>query len=492
MNKNLIKFSCLLLLSGCSFFNSKLEKPKIEKLDKFRSDTNNLNDNNINLSQSSWWSKFNDKTLNTLIEKSLANNNNVQIALANISVAEEQLSRVKMSFVPTITLGGVAATGQIFNSDNGLGNTPFYPIIPNPKDNNFNFYSGSIIPNYSLNFLKTFKTKDLAKENIELQKIAKDSIRLAIISQVTTSYFTILAMKQQLEQQNTLISDLTQFVEYAKIQHKYGLVAKSDIQENQEQLEQIKTQTSVIKNNIVQAENSLQVLMNQNPKPLYVNNNFSNLSTKGIIPSGIPSQVLKNRPDIRQAEEQLKLANINIDIAASNFFPTIDITTPLGFFNSNFANLFNPSSDFWSTQIAAYIPILNLGTFALIREKKASYYIAYYNYIQTVKSAFANVDNSFSNYNSVSEVLEHINNYNKIAIINNDLINKKFKLGYISLAETFSSKFTLDNSNLNLTQIKLQQLQSLILIYQALGGGYDYKNTNKISIPNNPIINKKK
>ena len=483
MNKNIIKFYFLLLLSGCSFFNSQLVKPKIEKLDKFRSDMNNLNDKNANIVQSAWWTKFNDKTLNLLLEKALTHNNNIQMALANISVAEEQLSRVKMSFVPTISIEGIANAGQTFNSDNGLSSSPFSPFINNPSNSGFNFYSAGVVPNYTINFLKVFKNKDLAKENIELQKIAKDAVRLAIISQVTSSYFTVLAMKQQLEQQNILVADLTQFVEYAKIQHKYGLIAESDIQQYQEQLEQIKTQNSIISNNIVVAENSIQVLINENPNKLYVTNKFNNLSTEGIIPSSLPSQVIKNRPDIKQAEAQLKLSNINIDIATSNFFPTIDITTPLGLFNSNFGNLFNPSSDFWSTQIAAYIPILNLGTFALIREKKAAYYIAYYNYIQTVKAAFANVDNSFSNYNSITEAHKHINNYNKIAIINNELINKKFKLGYISLAETFSSKFTVDNSNITLTQNKLQQLQALVLIYQALGGGYNYKNTDKLNIP---------
>ena len=470
----------LLFLSGCGLMGPTYQKPDVGNLDAFRSNTSGIQvESGVNLSDVSWWTKFDDGTLNDLIDQALEHNNNIQMAIGNIAVAEAQLKQVHMGWIPTLNLGGTAGVGQVFGFNNGIQG-PSAGFLPNQPNANFNFYSAGLIPTYSLNVFQLIKQGDAASANLEIQKYAKDATRLAVISQVVGGYFTLLAVNEQLQEQRQFITDLTELVELNKIQHKHGYLALTDIQQAQEQLEQAKMQLPTLEANKVATENALQVLVNQNPGSIQPDNEFADIGTDNIIPGSLPSSVLRNRPDIKQAEGQLKLANANIGVATSNFFPTIDITTPLGLFNMNYANLFNPSGDFWAAQITAKMPILNAGLFALVKEKKADYYVAYYNYIQTVKSAFANVDNSFSSYNMINKTAEAANNYYAVTKLNYQLNHKNYKLGYIAYSDTLSSKLTQDSAEINLTQVKLQQLQALVNLYQALAGGYNYKNTDKM------------
>ncbi|MCX8515083.1 MAG: efflux transporter outer membrane subunit [Burkholderiales bacterium] len=479
--KLLIGSTAVLSISSCGLLGPSYKKPEVTTLDAFRSNTSGIQvESGVNLTDVSWWTKFNDQNLDKLIDLALANNNNIQMAIANIKVAQLQLKQIHFQWIPTLNLGGTAAAGQLFNSNNGIQNPIETQIAPNQPYSNFNFYSAGLIPSYGFNVFSLIKGADLAKANIDVQQDTKDTVRLTVISQVVGSYFTLLALNKQIIQQQKLIDDLTAVVEFAKIEHKHGYAALSDISQYQEQLQQAKIGLPSLTSDKVAAQNALRVMVNKDPGEVVTDIDLDNISTDGIIPSSLPSQVLKNRPDIKQAEAQLRLANANIGVATANFFPTIDITTPLGLYNANFSNLFTPSSDFWSTQITAVMPILNAGLLVLVKQRKAEYYVAYYNYIQTVRNAFANVDNSFANYNGNSETLKYTKQFYAINKIDYDLTTKKFKLGYIAYSDTFTSKLNLDKALIATTQAKLQQLQALVLLYQALAGGYNYNNTNKL------------
>ena len=466
--KSLIISIPFAILCGCGLMGPTYKKPLIPTPTHFRSDsTGVLVESGVNFSDTSWWARFNSLTLNSLIDDALKHNNNIQMAVGNIAIAQAQLKRVNMSWIPTISLGGTAGVGQA-NYNSGV-------------QNSFNFYSAGLVPNYSLNILKQIKQGDLAKDNLEKQRYAKDATRLAVISQIVGGYFTLLAIHEQIAQQQKLILDLTEIVELTQIQYKRGYVALTDIQQYQEQLEQAKIQLPALEHNKTVIENTLSVLLNRSLGKITQDNKFADIDINGIIPINLPSSVLRNRPDIMQAEAELKIANADIGVATANFFPSINITTPIGLLNTNYSSLFNPSGDFWVAQITAIMPILDLGLYALLKEKKAQYYVAYYNYIQTVKLAFADVDNNFSNYNTLVKMAISAKSLYEVANSNAKLNQKSYQLGYLSYMDTVSSRLVLDNAQLNLTQVKLQQLQALVNLYQALAGGYNYNNSDKLN-----------
>ncbi|MCC2644971.1 MAG: hypothetical protein K0R94_749, partial [Burkholderiales bacterium] len=386
-------FICLIatIVTSCSLFGPDYTQPNITAPEAW-AHNNPLSPTQLNLSDTKWWEKFNDPVLNDLITQALENNNNIQMAIGNINAASAQLKQVNMAWVPVINLGGSVTTGQGFNI-NGIppvGGTP----IANVSD--FTFYQAGLIPVYSLNIMKQLKQADMAKFNLEATKAAKNAVRLTVISQVAGSYFSLLALKDQLEEENKLITDIDEGLHLAKLQYQNGITTSNDVDQYEIQLQNAKMNIPSIEDNIVHTENALQVLMNKNPGTIATNNKFENIKTDGKIPGNLPSTVLLNRPDIMQSEEQLKAANVDIGVAYSNYFPSIVLTSPLGAFSSQLSGLFNPSGNFWAATAAVNMPILNLGIDQIVKKAKAQYYVAYYNYVQTVKTAFTEVDNNLS------------------------------------------------------------------------------------------------
>jgi NodT family efflux transporter outer membrane factor (OMF) lipoprotein len=472
----------ILITTGCSLWGPQYAAPKIDTPTKWRSESSTLLiESSANLADTSWWEKFNDPTLNSLIEDALANNNNVQQAIGKIEVAQGELRRVQMGWVPTLNLGGNIGTGQVLNLANGATQPTIGPIIngATPNTIDYTYYSGGLVPTYSLNIFQQIKRGELAKADLERATYAKDAVRLAVISQVSGSYFTLLALEQELKEQNQVVSDLTQLVKLLNIQYKYGYAALTDIQTYQEKLEQAKVQIPYTEASIVSVQNALAVLIDKNPQEIKHATTFKTIAIDGIIPVNLPSRVLHNRPDIMQAEAGLKAANADIGVATANFFPTIALTSPVGGFSSQLTNLFNPSGQFWQTQITAAMPILNLGLNALVKEAKGVYYVSYYNYVQTVRNAFADVDDSLAAYVKTREAYTGAFSLYSTTKSNYDLNQKNYNLGYISYPESLSSKITLDNTAITLTRIKLQELQSIIKVYQAMAGGYNYHNTSE-------------
>lgn len=462
-------------LTGCSLFGPDYKQPVVDTPQTWaHANESGLSDAQSNLSDVSWWEKFNDPVLNDLINQALENNNNIQMAIGNINVASAQLKQVNLAWIPTIDLGGAISTGQALN----LTGIPPIGGASVPGTSDFTFYQGGIVPIYSLNIFKQLKQADVAKINLEANKAAKDAVRLTVISQVAGSYFSFLALKEQQEEQKQLIADLTEVSRLTNIQYKNGMATLNDVQQYEVQLQNAKMSLPNIEDNIAHTQNALKVLINKNPGDIIAANKFENIKTTNKIPGNMPSSVLRNRPDILQAEEQLKAANANIAVAYSNYFPSITLTSPVGAFSSQLTSLFNPSGDFWAATVAVNMPILNLGINQLVKKSKAQYYVAYYNYIQTVRNAFAEVDNNLSTYGQLQNKRSSVDKMYTATKLNADLNQKNYKLGYISYPESLASKISLDNNKMIITQTKLQQLQSIVTVYQSMAGGYNYKNTD--------------
>ena len=228
----------------------------------------------------------------------------------------------------------------------------------------------------------------------------------------------------------------------------------------------------------MQSENALRILVNENPGHIKRNDDFLTMKMDGIVPANLPSEVLKNRPDIMQVEEALKQANANIGVATSNYFPTISLTGALGSSSGALTSLFSGGTNFWQTSITANMPFLNLSYLGTIKGAKGAYYTAYYNYILTVESAFSQVDNGLSGHQKLTD------SYN---LQNSQYLSTKqaWSIGeerYIQGADSYSTalnyKITMDNAGLTLVNIKTQQLQSIVSLYQALAGGYNVNNTS--------------
>ena len=463
------------IVSGCGLLGPDYKKPDIDTPSNWNSGHSNVNESSPLMSDIAWWEQFKNPELNEMIHQALLNNNNIQIAIGNIAQAQASLKKAQMAWVPTINFGGSAYVGQSLNQNfTPTGSLSGFPVA-NTQD--FNGAYAGFTPSYSFNIFQNIKNEDVAKLNLRMQQAYKNSVRLAVIGQVAGGYFMLLGLHKQLELEKQMVADLEENRKYTKVQIANGSQSQMNLDEIDQAVYSISVNLSSIKDNIAQTQNALQVLMNKNPDTIITNTDFDDIKTDGVVPVNLPSEVLKNRPDIIYSEYQVQVSNAQIGVAMSTFFPSINLTSPIGLSTFQLSNLLSGSNDFWATQVSAAMPILNLGIYQDIKKSKANYYSAYYNYIQTVRSAFADVDNNLSRHASTDEAysIQQKSMHSANELYHLGLV--EYKNGSKSYASTISYKINIDNTKLNLNKVKMNQLTSIVNLYQSLGGGYNIDNT---------------
>lgn len=458
-----------MVLSSCALLGPDYKKPELSTPQNWSAKDGQAKIESVNMAELAWWTKFNDPQLNGLIKDALANNNNLQMAMGNMLQAQAALKQVNMGWVPSLNLGGAGFTGQAFNqsvSSNAM------PLPPLSNTQNFNGYGVGLMPSYTLNVFEQIKQGDIAKLNVKMQEQTVNAVRLGVITQVANSYFTLLGLHKQLELQNKLLSDAVEMRKYNLIQYNQGKISDLMLEGLDQYIASIEANIPMIEADITQAENALQVLTNNNPGKIKLNNTFDNISTDNIVPANLPSTVLRERPDVMGAEYQLQVANANVGAATAMFFPTISLTGMLGQGSMNLTNLFSAGADFWMAQLGAAMPVLNLSLYANIDKAKAGYYTAYYNYVQTVRTAFSQVDNGLATHDGLTKNLkQQLVAVQKTKNLYN-IGEKQYKNGVIAYSDTIGYKLNMDYSLAKHNQVKMQQLNSLVNLYQVLGGGY--------------------
>ncbi len=449
----MITLSCF-LLNSCALYGPQYKKPVIETPTQWNSPDKLAHlDNNDNLPMLAWWQIFNDPQLTYLMNTALEQNNDIHIAMGNVIAAQGQLEQIEFSWIPSLN-GAVGYTNTTANMLN-------------------KGYNAGFLPSYAFNLFQYMRSKEFATANLASANAAKDAVRLSIISQTAAGYFSYSAQSYLLTQQEQLVNDLKNLLFLSKVQYHKGFISLYVLQQYEQQYAQAKADLPIIQQNIVISRNALRLLLNQNPGKITLGLPFMDLKSKDIIPVNLPSKVLENRPDIREAEQNLIAANANIGVATSTFFPSITLTGGLGSASDSLHNLFSSGSDFWNHETLLNTPLLSPETYGQIKQAKGQYYSAYYQYIQTVKAAFQSVDNDLSAHDKYYASFMEQTHYYDSSKTAYDLASMSYEKGLYSYPTVLQNKIQLDNAKIALAKSKLAQLNTIVQLYEDLGGGYE-------------------
>ena len=425
------------------------------------------------LSQVMWWTRMHDQVLNRLMRKALSNNNQIQTAEANILQAQASLKAARFAWLPTLGASGTGFVGGGWDNEfSPQGALAKSFALTKTGNIHFRGYYSGFVPSYSLNILANINKEKFAKASLNMQRAVYQSTRLSIISQISGSYFILLGQKEQLSEQSQLIRDLKKVRRLEFIRYKDGANDVSTITNLDQQIANNQASLISIENSISDVENAIQVLLNRNPGPIVTHGSMNKLSVRGLIPSSVPSAVLKNRPDVIIALENLNMSESNLGIAYSNFFPSISLTGLLGGASVELSHLITLSTALWVAQAAASIPLLNGGLYEQIKGAKAGYSATYFNYVQTIKSAFADVDNSLTNQQKMNEIYSNKLQALQSSIKIFNLALARYRAGAKDYREVANAQLNVDYAKLDLNVAKMQQLDSIVEVYQALAGGY--------------------
>lgn len=443
-NKRWCIYLCFLFNSGCFLTGPTYHRPSVPVPTKWSAVKNVTIKDNSNLPHLKWWRDFQSEELNTLIQKALVSNNQLNQALANIEYAHSELNQVKLDWLPSMSLFG------------GLSQFPMYG---NPGTFLVAF------PVYALNVIQQYYQQKSAQAMFEASVYAKDSARLTVISQVAASFFTLIAQKEAIILYKKLIHDYAIYVNLVKSQYRHGLTSEDTIEQLNSQIKQIQSLMDITKHNTIVSTNALRYLLNENPGNIRVKTSFPSIDTNKVIPANLPTQVLQNRPDIRQAEATLKAANAHVGAISATLLPSVSLGGYLGY-----AQRFKNPTILGQAFLSG--PVIDLPIFAAIHAGKAQYKALCIQYVDTIRQALRDVDNDLSAYSAYSNQLSHNSEAFEDERRRCRLVSARFRNGLSSQLDVMKCQIKLDQFALVINQYKLTKMLTIVTLYQDLAGGY--------------------
>jgi NodT family efflux transporter outer membrane factor (OMF) lipoprotein len=462
----------LLSFSGCQVFNivSKTES---------RATPDNYNkiqiSDSTNSAQINWRRYFTDPNLIALIDTALNNNQELNIIMQEIEISKNEVRARKGEYLPFLNIGGSAGFDKVGKyTRNGAveENLEVKPgtAFPEPLPD---FMFGA----YASWEIDVWKKLRNAKKSAALRYLStmegKNFMITNLVAEIASSYYELMALDNLLSIINNNIEIQTDALQVVKLQKEAGKVSQLAVNRFEAQLLNTKNRQYEIIQKIVETENKLNFLIGRFPQPIPRNSaKFKDISIDSVY-SGIPSQLLENRPDIRKAELELMAAKLDVKVAKANFYPSFRITAGAGFQAFNPTFLMHPESVLYSLAGDLVAPLINRNAI------KATYYSAnskqiqaVYNFERSILNAYVDVVNQLSKVDnfkkSYETKLQEVNLLNQSITISNSLFNS----GRADYMEVLLTQREALESTVEQIEIKLKQLNANVNMYRALGGGW--------------------
>lgn len=464
--KNPFKFLVLLslafslLLSGC-MMGPNYQRPSVDTPEKWRFEEKEVKD----IVNTQWWNQFNDPVLNELIDTALRDNKDVKIAAA---VIEEYIGRygvIRAPLFPQVYAGGMGGRSRATEE----GPAPMSSAVENPADN----YQVSLSAAWEIDLWgKLRRATEAARADLLSTEEARRTVVLSLVTSVAGAYINLRDLDKQLEIAKYTAKSREDSYKLFKLRYEGGVISELELKQVKSEYELALSTIPVIEKAIVQQENALSVLLGRNPGAIRRGRTIDELVLP-VIPSGLPSDLLANRPDIRQAEQNLISANAQIGVARAQFFPTISLTGLFGWASTDLSNLFHGSAKTWSWAVPVTAPIFTGG--ALTGQLKAAEAIqqqVLIRYQQVIQTAFRETEDSLTDQKKTKEQLQILNEqvgslkeYARIARL-------RYDNGYTSYIEVLDAERSLFNSELTYAQTQGVLFQAMINVYKSMGGGW--------------------
>lgn len=407
-----------------------------------------------------WWQNFNDKTLDTLMSIAIENNYDLQIALKRIALAKSSIKIVQGGYYPAISFD----TG--WTKDRISGKT----------ENAFNM---GVNYNWEIDLFGKITSQANAKKAMwKASKSQYDGTMVSLCANIATAYINLRTWQTQFLVAQTHLDAQKRILDMTEARYKSGLASMLDVSQAKTVYMSTMSTISPLKANIESQINSIALLLgidvNKMPSGIMNANELPKLQY--LIPVGVPSDLLRRRPDIKEAEYTLASYAASIGIAKKDFLPTLSLSGNIGFKSSSIDDLFKKGSFIYSIEPSLSWTLFDgLSRKYELIEAKEQYMIGIDNYNYTVKTAIKEVENSMISYKYMlmeSQELEKVTNE---ALNTLKLSVDLYKRGLTDFTNVLTSEQSYLEYNNSLVASKGKTILALISIYQALGGGW---NTN--------------
>ena len=408
-----------------------------------------------------WWDAFQDDVLRDLIKTALAQNYDVHIAAARVLQGQAQLGITRADQYPSVNASAAALNER-------TARTAQIPSIETSATQ----ISASL--SWELDFWGKYRrATESARASLLAQEWAQREVISSLVSDVASAYFQLRELDLELEISRETLASRQDSLRLTQILADHGATSMLDVRQAEQLVYGAAENIPDVERRIEQQENLISILIGNNPQAIARGRKLVDQTHPQEVPAGIPSSLLARRPDIQQAEQELVAANAQIGVAKSAYFPQISLTGIGGYQSSALTSLFAGPAGLWTFGGTAVQPVFQGGRLKNnVRLEEARTQEATLFYQKTIQEAFREVSDALVGYRKNQEFRvqqEHLTNSAEDAT---KLSNMRYKGGATSYLEVLDSDTRYFVAQLNLAQAQLQELESLVQIYHALGGGW--------------------
>jgi NodT family efflux transporter outer membrane factor (OMF) lipoprotein len=423
-----------------------------------------------------WWKSLNDPHLNDLIDQAVANNLDLGIALARLQQARESEFAVSGMGFPDIEAAGGAARGSGTNSTKGR--------VPGPLNAATNSDGLSEITEvagfdsvWEIDLFGGLRRElEAARYDRQAAAEARRDVLVTLVSDVARAYIDDRAMQLQLAIVQNEIDSAGRSNDLAQARFKRGFTNELDPQIAKRELDSIEAEVSPLRAAIQRDERRIAVLTGQPPSalPAPIDRAAALPQIPTRIEPGIPVDLLRRRPDIRQAERQLAASTARIGVAADALYPHVALTAGLGMQGQGLGRTPVENKFIGSIGPEAYWPLLDFGTLdALVQRQDYHTQEMLLNYQKTILTAVEEVDNAIANFSAQQDRLDKLNDALTAARRAMEIANQRYQQGFTNYLDVLDAErelYTLEDEQATTQEDVVIQF---IAVYKSLGGGWE-------------------
>jgi outer membrane protein, multidrug efflux system len=423
-----------------------------------------------------WWQSFDDSALNVIVEQALSSNLDGKIAIVRIREERAYLAASRGALLPSIGLDG-SYTRQRYSANTPFGEFP--QVLPREED----MYEAGFDASWELDIFGGLR-REVEASQAELAASIENArdVRVTLLAEAARNYVGVRALERRLQIARANLRDQNDSMKLARERFEQGFAPELDVFQARSLLETTQAQVPELESELAQTVHRIGVLLGREPDALQAQ--LSDIAPiPGIadpdaivvrIPAGLPSDLLRQRPDIRGAEREIAAATARVGVATADLFPKFSIIGTAGLESISTSDFFAGASRMWSVGPTMTWPIFEGGRIrAYIEVRNAQEEQALLTYRKTVLIALAEVEDALVAY--AKERSRHhalaasAEDFKRSALLARD----RYEQGYATYLDVLEAQRSLYAAQDSLAQSDQQLIDDLIAIYKALGGGWE-------------------
>ena len=466
MSKSLLSLAVTaFVLSGCSLIPDyqRPDAPVAAQFPQGPAYSSNQAPNQAAAEQG-WKQFFHDPALQQLIQTALVNNRDLRVAALNIDAYAAQYRIQRADLFPAVSANGSGSRQRVPARASQTG-----------ESNITSSYSATLgISSYELDLFG--RVRSLSEEALQkyfATEEARRSTQISLVASVANAYLTWQADKELLKLTQDTLDAYEQSFKLTSRSNEVGVASALDLSQSRTSVENARVALARYTRQVAQDENSLTLLLGTGLP--------ANIASKPLsddllseVPAGLPSDLLQRRPDIVQAEYNLKAANANIGAARAAFFPSISLTASAGTASPTLGGLFKGGSGTWAFAPQINIPIFNAGSLrASLDYSKIQKEINVANYEKAIQTGFQEVSDGLAARATYKQQLDAQRGFVEANQDYYRLAERRYRIGVDSNLTFLDAQRQLFSAQQSLITDRLAQLTSEVTLYKALGGGWN-------------------